>query len=105
MVATPLPDAPVAGHRDRLLHRPPPLSPSRPSFSRPRHRGLVALHGGDTAPHGDGAPTFSAAHRGRSAHSPSPFFFFDSLRFFASSARTLSRSISMIAAWCTSRSI
>src|SRR5262249_35132143 len=47
--ATPLPDALAAGHPDRLLHRHPPPSPlihPDPSHSRPRHRGLAALHGG-----------------------------------------------------------
>lgn len=36
--------------------------------------------------------------RGHPSHSLSSVFFLDVLRFFASSARTLSRSISMIAA-------
>src|SRR5262249_25674901 len=39
------------------------------------------------------------------AHDSSSSLFFASLRFFASSARTLLRAISMIVAWCTSRSI
>ena len=46
-------------------------------------------------------PSTVAPHdrsRGAASHSLSSFFFLDALRFLASSARTLSRSISMIAA-------
>jgi len=84
--AVPVERGAITERRGQSLHPPSPSPPGSPWCAHANETSLPST------------VATRARSRGRPSYSPSSFFFLDSLRFFASSARTLSRSISMIAA-------